>query len=314
MTTAAHIAEALAAPRRAQRLPDGSYLVPCPVSSHGKGHSDRHPSLQISDGASALLVHCHARCDPRDVLEALRQRGLLEDAPPRISQPDRDWVDARSALRRPRENDDLARIRRPRGIWQVAYDPRGTLTETYLTARKLTLETDIAGRVLRFHPRTPWRNEDTGRIDFIPCLIAAFTSIDDDVITAVHRIRLDQPQRWPKAERRMLGIVHRTAVMLDDDIGDELAIGEGIETCMAARMLGIGPVWALGSVGGIAHFPVLPGVNVLRIIGENDQASTDAVDLCGSRWQAAGRRVRVIKPPLGCKDLNDVLGAHAYDR
>jgi putative DNA primase/helicase len=73
-------------------------------------------------------------------------------------------------------------------------------------------------------------------------------------------------------------------------------------------MLGIRPAWALGSVGGIAYFPVLPDVNALRIIGENDQASLDNVDVCGSRWQAAGRRVRVIKPLLGCKDLNDALG------
>jgi putative DNA primase/helicase len=92
-----------------------------------------------------------------------------------------------------------------------------------------------------------------------------------------------------------------------------LAIGEGVETCMAARMLGIQPVWALGSVGNIAHFPVLPGIRTLRIIGENDQASADAIELCGLRWQAADCRVRIIKPTFDRKDLNDALGAHAYD-
>jgi putative DNA primase/helicase len=116
-----------------------------------------------------------------------------------------------------------------------------------------------------------------------------------------------------KLGKRMLGVVHRTAIKLDDDVDDELAIGEGVETCMAARMLGIRPTWALGSVGGIAHFPVLPGVRTLRIIGENDRASADAIELCGPRWQAAGCPVRVIKPTLDHKDLNDALGAHAYD-
>jgi putative DNA primase/helicase len=253
MSTATHIAEALASPRRAHRLADGSYIVPCPLSSHGKGQGDRHPSLSVRDGASQLLVYCHAGCDPRDVLDVLRQRGLLEGEPTRINQFDRGWVDARAQLRRPPELDDFTRIKRARDIF-TAHDPRGTDVEAYLAARKLTLDADVAGRVLRFNPRTPWRNEDTGRTDFIPCLIAAFTSFDDDTITAVHRIRLDQPERWPKAERRMYGIVHRAAVMLDPIEGDELAIGEGIETCMAARMLSIRPTWALGSVGNIA-FP-----------------------------------------------------------
>jgi hypothetical protein len=80
---------------------------------------------------------------------------------------------------------------------------------------------------------------------------------------------------------------------------------------MAARLLGIRPAWALGSVGAIAHFPVLHGIPVLRIVGENDQPSADAIELCGPRWQAAGCRVRIIKPALDCKDLNDALGAHA---
>ena len=157
----------------------------------------------------------------------------------------------------------------------------------------------------------PWRNENTGQTDRVPALIAAFRSLDDDEITAIHRIALTPDGH--KLGRRMLGLVQRAAVKLDDHVGDELAIGEGIETCLAARMLGIQPTWALGSVGMIAHFPLLSGIRTLRLIGEDDTASENAVALCGERWQRAGRRVRVIKPALDCKDLNDSLGAHAYD-
>src|SRR5262249_7686859 len=116
-----------------------------------------------------------------------------------------------------------------------------------------------------------------------------------------------------KLGKRMLGLVHRAAIKFDRIETGELAIGEGPETCIAARMLGIRPTWALGSVGMIAHFPVLPNVTTLRIIGENDSASAEAIEMCGTRWQRAGRRVRVIKPTLDRKDLNDTLGAHAYD-
>jgi hypothetical protein len=319
MNTARAIALALAGRHKPQRLPDGNFLTRCPVPSHGKGRGDHNPSLRLSDGNTQLLVHCFGGCDPRDVLDELRRRGLLPSwqpgdrriAPDRVSDWDRRAVNGQANEKRPREGDEIVRIKRAREIWFSSGDPRGTLAETYLCLRRLTLEDALAGRVLRFHPRCPWRNEDTSKTDYLPALIAAFRSLDDDEITAVHRIALKPDGH--KLGKRMLGVVHRAAVILDDNIGDELAIGEGIETCIAARMLGIKPVWALGSVGGIAQFPVLPGIRTLRIIAENDQASTDAIELCGPRWQAAGCRVRVITPTFDHKDLNDALGAHAYD-
>ena len=78
---------------------------------------------------------------------------------------------------------------------------------------------------------------------------------------------------------------------------------------MAARQLDLraGAVWALGSAGGIAHFPVLPNIRTLRILAENDSTNEAAVEQCGRRWQAADRNVRVIRPTDDCKDLNDVL-------
>jgi len=293
--SAADVALALAG-RRAQQLADGFYLIPCPVPSHGKGRGDRNPSLRIGDGETRLLVHCFSGCDARDVLDVLRRRGLLNGAPTRSpSSPPRSSPAAR-------EDDNLARIKRAREIWHAARDPGGTRVEDYLCSRGLKLDDVVAGHVLRFHPRCPWRGE------FLSALIAVFRSLDDNAITAIHRIRLDQPERWPKAERRMLGVVHRAAVKLDGDVGDALAIGEGVETCMAARVLGIRPTWALGSAGGIERFPVLPNIRTLRILCENDdRANEKAVELCGQRWHAAGRNVRVIRPTDDCKDLNDVL-------
>jgi hypothetical protein len=148
----------------------------------------------------------------------------------------------------------------------------------------------------------------------LPALIAVFRSLDDNIVTAVHRIRLDQPERWPTAKRMMLGPVGRAAVKLDRDVGDALVIGEGVETCMAAhQLMAMGEleraaVWALGSARGIERFPVLPNINTLRILAENDDGTNKkAREQCGLRWQNAGRRVRVIKPDPDCKDLNDVL-------
>jgi len=145
----------------------------------------------------------------------------------------------------------------------------------------------------------------------VSALLAAFRSIDDDDITAIHRIRLDQPQLWPKAGRRMLGLVHHAAVKLEP-VATTLIIGEGVETCMAARQcmaagdIERAPIWALGSVGAISFFPVLDGVRRLIILGERGEASAQAVRLCGQRWQRAGRRVQVLYSEIG-SDVNDAL-------
>jgi putative DNA primase/helicase len=195
-------------------------------------------------------------------------------------------------------------------IWNTGEDPRGTLAEKYLReTRKLDLPGDIAGGVLRFHPRCPWRDENTGQIDRLPALIAAFRSVDDDAITAIHRIALNPD--GTKRGRMMLGPVRRAAVKLDKTVGDELVIGEGIETCMAARELGAtGAVWALGSVGAISFFPVLPSIPLITLLAETGEASAKAVKICRIRWQRAGRRTRAAHSAVG-KDFNDALIAGA---
>ena len=209
---------------------------------------------------------------------------------------------------RPRTEGDHVRVERSVAIWKEGSDPRRTLAETYLNLHpKLRLGDDLASGVLRFHPACPWRDENTGKTERVPALIAAFRSIDDGTVTAIQRIALDAA--GAKFGRRMLGVVHRAAVMLDP-IGPKLAVGEGVETCMAARQLGVGPTWALGSTGGIAGFPVLDGIDRLILLGENDRASAEAIQFCARRWRKAGRRVRIVTPEIG-SDLNDDLMAAA---
>lgn len=285
----------------------------------GPGHSPRDRSLAVKLAADGVgfIVHSHCGDDWRAcddyVRRALgwgpwqpgegRDRSVSQRQAHR-AEPEPD-VDAGP---RPRSEDDLLRIGRAVAIWKSAVTPRGTAVETYLRSRALELTDDVAGTVLRFHTTCPWRDENTGTTIFIPALIAAFRSIDDDAITGIHRIRLDQPARWPKTERRMFGVVHRAAVKLDP-AGDTLAIGEGIETCLAARALGYRPAWALGSVGAISFFPLIDSIQRLQILGEAGAASARAVELCGRRWYRAGRKVRIVTPDDGHSDLNDELMA-----
>jgi putative DNA primase/helicase len=221
--------------------------------------------------------------------------------PSQLKAFERAAVDAESE-RRPWTQEDLTRIVRAVAIWNEAVDPRGTLAERYLRSRALALDDDVAGNVLRYHPSCPWRDENTGATIGVPALVAVFRSVDDDAVTAIHRVALTA--EGAKIGRRMLGIVHRAAVKLDQ-AGDMLHVGEGIETMMAARQLGLAPAWALGSAGMVAHFPVT-SIGHLRICGERDEASARAIELCTRRWQAAGRQVQVVLPTVG-KDLNDEL-------
>jgi len=292
--------------------------VLCP----GPGHSARDRSLSVRlepDAPDGFLVHSFADDDPLVCKDHIRERLGLPTWQPgdgrdrrvdpvQVRKFDR-TAPERESTKRPRSEDDLARVERATEIWNEAVDPRGTAVEKYLHARRLDLDDDLAGGVLRFHPRTPWRDENTGKTDRIPCLIVAFRCIDDGTITAVHRIRVDQPERWPKTERKMLGIVHRAAIMFDP-IGPKLAIGEGAETVMAARKLAIQPAWALGSVGCISGFPIIDSVKQLTILGEAGQASADAIKFCARRWRRAERDVHVAMPDIG-SDLNDELMAEA---
>jgi Toprim domain len=288
------------------------------VLAPGPNHSprDRSLSIRVSDQApDGFLVHSHAGDDWRECREYVRSRlGLPPwepgDEQQRTIKPSHTdkWdfgvVDAEAEIR-PRTEDDLARIERAQALWSEGSDPRRTAAEDYLRSRALVLPDELAGGVLRFHPECPWRNESTGRTDRIPCLIAAFRSIDDNIITAIHRIRVDQPARWPKTDRRMLGVVHRAAVKLGI-AGDKLTIGEGVETCMAASQLGLGPAWALGSVGSISFFPVNDAVSELTILAETGDPSARAIKICGRRWRRAGRRVLVSRSSVGA-DHNDIL-------
>ena len=180
-------------------------------------------------------------------------------------------------------------------LWGQGVDPRGTLAERYLNReRKLELAADLCGDVLRWHPD-------------INALLAVFRNIMSGAPQAISRIFIDQDGR--KIERRFTGPVGGAAIMLDplEDVLEGLHIGEGAETVMAARQLGLRPGWSLGSKNGIAAFPVLNGVNSLTLLEENDGGkSAAACEACALRWHAAGREVIINRSAVG-KDLNDAL-------
>jgi putative DNA primase/helicase len=296
----------------------GSNTILCPGPGHSR--SDRSLAVRLDPKApDGFLCFSHCNDDWRDCRNHVRHRLGLPDwkpgdnrqrniPPPHVPKWDLASIEEELRNMPPAwTEDDLARIDNARRLWDASADPRGTLGEKYLRdARCLTLSDELAGTVLRFHAACPWRDENTGTMIRVPALIAPFRMIDGDEITAVHRIALNAD--GTKLGRRMLGIVARAAVKIDQIEDGTLAIGEGVETCLAARALGYRPAWALGSVGAISFFPLLENVKRLVILGEAGDASKHAIDICRQRWfDKARRHVRIVMPGNGCSDLNDEL-------
>lgn len=64
-------ADAIVCGLRARRSGSG-WMARCPA------HDDRTPSLAIRESQGKILLHCHGGCKQRDVIDALKARGLLE--------------------------------------------------------------------------------------------------------------------------------------------------------------------------------------------------------------------------------------------
>jgi len=67
-------ADAIVRALKARRSGTG-WMAQCPA------HDDSNPSLSIRDGDGKVLLHCHAGCGQRDVIEALRTQGLWQERP-----------------------------------------------------------------------------------------------------------------------------------------------------------------------------------------------------------------------------------------
>ena len=287
----------------------GINTVLCPGPSHSR--RDRSLAVRLDPHApDGFICFSHCGDDWQQCRDHIRQRLGLPAWQPgagkRLSVVEQ-YVGHQQGI-----DDELgrARIAYAQTIWNEAVDPRGTLAEIYLRQnRKLDVPDELCGAVLRFHGACLWPG---GRV---PALVVPFRTIDGNTITAVHRVGL-KPD-GSKIERRMLGPTKCRAIKLDQIDGDDaLVIGEGVETCMAAReLMAMGqlprlPVWALGSAGEIGSFPLIDGVERLFVLTENDDggaANAIAVAELKMRWHKAGRRIISIIPHPHDSDMNDTL-------
>jgi putative DNA primase/helicase len=259
----------------------------CPVHGSRTGHS---ASLALRDGDRSLIVHCHAGCDPRDVMAALRRLGL--DAGTQYRPP----PDANG------DNGATRRIAVARRIWERAEDAQRSPVAAYLAGRGLTLP---APPSLRWAP-------SLRRLDGndAPAMVARIDGPDGEMI-GVHRTWLARGADgfWRRRDRAMLGRAAGGAVWLAP-AAETMLLGEGLETCFSGMQATGMPGWAALSTSGLTQL-VLPGiVRDVVICADHDRsgAGERAAHAAAQRWLAEGRRVRLAMPPEPGTDMADVLG------
>lgn len=182
----------------------------------------------------------------------------------------------------------------------------------YLERRGLVVPRSDA---LRFMPRLEyWEN---GLVGTFPAMLAAVTD-GKGALVNVHRTYLNPEgnkanvptvKKLCKSAGPMAGAsikIGQPAVRPDGRLG--LGVAEGIETAIAATLLGGVPVWPCVSAYGLASFEPPPGVHHLYIFADNDESQTGqkaAADL-GNRAARMGLSARILTPDT-VGDWNDEL-------
>jgi putative DNA primase/helicase len=260
-------------------------------------------------GDKTGLWYDHAAQTGGDIIELIRQQrgcsiGEAIDEALTYLGPSPAWSSSAapktSQPAKPQE-DDAARINRALRIWSEVQPVRGTLAEQYLARRGIQAP-DEALDVLGFHWHCPFDDRRA------PALVALVQDIITGEPIAIHRRELT-PDAGAADKWKALGPKGGGAIRLMRFNGGDLAIGEGVETCLAGMMLGSGPAWSVIDAGGMTAFPVLDHVSRLTIMADNDVSETGqrAAAACRERWAAAGKAVRCAMPEQPGQDFNDVL-------
>jgi DNA polymerase I-like protein with 3'-5' exonuclease and polymerase domains len=274
-------------------------MLACPF------HADTTPSMRIYDDPAGGHYHCFGCGAHGDAIDWLvRAEGMERGEALHVLEH---W-DGPLVAAAPKQNDGTT-LRDALQLWDAAQPIAGTPAARYLAHHRridlAALPVDI-DEVLRFFPRCTFGSTKH------PCLLALMRDVLSNERAGIQRIALDANAQ--KIERRMLGSWQGARAVKIWPAGKQLVVGEGVETVLAAATripylnAPLRPAWALLSAAPLARFPVLPEVEHLIILADNDSngVGQQAADACRRRWCEAGRAVAVLLPDQPDTDFNDV--------
>jgi hypothetical protein len=192
-----------------------------------------------------------------------------------------------------------------RRLFAMAEPIRGTIAETYLRKRGITILNKAAG--LRFHRRCYYRRQSDAEVETLPALVAAVTDISG-VVTGVQRTWLD-PTGDDKASvdtpRRAMGCLLGNGVRFGV-VDDIMAAGEGVETMLSLRcVLPTMPMVAALSANHLAALKFPHTLRRLYVARDDDPAGDMAAETLTRRAAANGIDAVILSPTLD--DFNDDL-------
>jgi putative DNA primase/helicase len=209
-------------------------------------------------------------------------------------------VRAKLKLVEPTVEPTAERTAAAQAIWSESVPAVGTLVQTYLCSRAITLSPPPT---LRFHGAL--RHSPTR--DKRPAMVAEVTDVSGHFV-GIHRTWLKRDGSGKadiECNRMTLGAIGGAAVRLAA-VADELAVGEGIETCLSVMQATGMPVWAALSTTGLKTLVLPTIVKSVAILADADAPGELAANEAAIRWLGEGRSVRIARPPAG-KDFNDLL-------
>jgi hypothetical protein len=266
----------------------GTHNVPCPYCGWDKPHSTR---LKID----RTLTRAEWRCFYCGVSTTVTPEGV----PSELEEAERKLTAEQRARSRARTRELALKL------WDECEPIKSdSLASVYLRARRLELP-PAPDAVLRFHWRCPF-----GEKQRHPCMVALLRDVKTDKVTGIHRTHITSA-RHGEAERKALGELTGSAVKLWPlGDGDTLAVGEGIETVLAAIKLGHAspPAWAMTVANNLSRLPVIDDVKRLTILADNDASGTGEKSARELRRKWAHKEVVIRMPVETGSDFNDLLG------
>lgn len=262
------------------------------ATAPGHSRADRSMAVWPTYDDRLYSVHCLTEdwqtC--RDYIDGKLGIDRRRPSPP----PSPEELKRREQKRREAEIRQLrweaSRKEHARQQWRDATAPHGTIVDEYL-ARRGIVHLPASIRCL------------TGSLG----MIAAVQGADGKIIAAqVTALTFHGAAEGRRGDRETIGKLLDGAVRLGP-AGHVLGIAEGLETAMSAMAMTDVTTWAtLGS--DRMHDAWIPeSVKELHLCVDNDDPGFKAARKTRELHEAAGRIVRIRRPPDECGDWNDFL-------
>jgi hypothetical protein len=306
----------------------GEYVGPCP-NCGGDDRFGINPRKLGKNGKAGLFGcrQCGAGGDAIDLERFFTGRGF-KDAIKDLSGAPIDEEDPGEAARRARKwafcrgvVEEIAYGLRPvLGSPGEAYLRDERAVDTGLPAIRQTLETTIAigwRSSVYFSQDDPKERFHELHGQRLGCIVGIMTDpATGERLAPISRTYIHCGKKIGKAKTLKRAEAERLGVVRLQPATDQLCVGEGIETCLAAIELGYSPVWPTGSAGVMRDMSLVDGVEYLTALADNDPREKPgdrygpgekAARALIKRWLSVGCSARLVMPEGDVKDLNDEL-------